>query len=86
MSETFNIHNGLNQGDALSSLLFNLVLEYAIKEVQKDKDGLQLNGITQLLTYADDVALLGDNREINNNKTLSDKTKELGLQISAKQN
>jgi len=84
MSETFNIHNGLKQGDALSPLLFNLVLEYAIKELQKGEDGLRLNGITQLLTYADDVALLGDNKEtlIDNTKTLLDRTKKLGLQVS----
>ena len=84
MSETFNIHSGLKQGDALSPLLFNLVLEYAIKEMQKSNDGLQLNGTTQILTYADDIALLGDNKEtlINNAKILLDKTKELGLQIN----
>jgi hypothetical protein len=28
------IENGLNQGDALSPLLFNFALEYAIKKVQ----------------------------------------------------
>jgi len=46
---------------------------------------LQLNGITKLLTYAVDVALLGDNKEtlINNIKTLLDEAKEIGLQISA---
>ena len=82
LSSTFNIHSRLKQGDALSPLLFNLVLEYAIKEMQKS-DGLQLNGTTQILTYADDIALLGDNKEtlINNTKILLDKTKELGLQI-----
>lgn len=84
MSKTFNIHSGLKQGDALSFLLFNLILEHIIKEMQKDEDSRQLNDITQLLTYADDVALLEDNKEtlINNTKTLLDKTKELGLQIS----
>ena len=83
MSETFNTHSVLKQGDALSPLLFNLVLEYVIKEMQKSNDGLQLNG-TQLLTYADDIVLLGDNKEtlINNTKILLDKTKELGLQIN----
>lgn len=71
MSEIFNIHSGLKQGDALLPLLFNLVLEYAIREMQKSEDRLQLNDITQLLTYADDIVLLGDNSEtiINNSKT-----------------
>jgi hypothetical protein len=33
LSEMFPIRNGLKQGDALSTLLFNLALEYAIKRV-----------------------------------------------------
>jgi hypothetical protein len=32
-SDTFPIKNGLKQGDALSQLLFNFALEYAIKRV-----------------------------------------------------
>jgi hypothetical protein len=37
LSETFPIQNGLNKGDALSPLLFNSALEYAIKTVQQNK-------------------------------------------------
>jgi hypothetical protein len=33
LSDSFSIQNGLKQGDALSPLLFNFALEYAIRKV-----------------------------------------------------
>jgi hypothetical protein len=49
LSHMFPIRNGLKQGDALSPLLSNFLLVYAIKRVQVNQDGLKLNGTHQLL-------------------------------------
>jgi hypothetical protein len=59
LSDRFPIKNGLKQGDALSPLLFNFALVYAIKRVQINQDGVKLNGTHAFLAYADDVNMLG---------------------------
>jgi hypothetical protein len=62
MSDSFPVQNAQNQGDALSPLFFNFTLEYAFRKVQENQVDDELSRTRQLLVYADDVNLLGDNR------------------------
>jgi hypothetical protein len=77
LSDKFNIQNGLKQGDALSPLLFNFALEYAIRRVQEKQEGLKLNGTHQLLACADDI------RYRTHHQALLHASKEVGLEVNS---
>jgi len=68
----------------LTPMLFNFTLEYAIRRVQENRDGLKLNGTHQLLAYADDVNILGGSIHTlkENAEVLVAATRQIGLEVS----
>ena len=85
LSDILSIKNGLKEGDALSPLLFDFSLEYAVRRIKVNQDGLKLNGAHLLLVYADYVNILGES--VHNMKknidTLIVTSKDTGLQVNA---
>jgi hypothetical protein len=83
-SDNFSIQNDIKQGDALSPLLLKFTLEYASRKVKEKQVGLKLNGIHQLLVYADDVNLLGNNKYTikKTTETSIDASTEFGLEVN----
>jgi len=60
-------------------------LEYSIRRVQGNKDGLKLNGTHQLLVYSYDVNMLGGSVHTikENAAALVVASKEFGLEVNA---
>ena len=78
------LKNGLKQVDILSIFPFNFAIEYAIRRVQTNQDGLKLNGTHQLLVEADDVIMGGRVHTIKKKtESLVGDSMEIGLEANA---
>ena len=64
---------------------FNFPLDFAIRRVQVNQDGLKLNGTHQRLVYAGDVDILGGSVHTikENAEALLLSSKEIGLEVNA---
>ena len=69
-------------------LPFNFAVEYAIKRVQVNQDGLKLNSTHQFQVYADDVNILGGSRCTmkKNTEAFVVSSKKFGLDVNADKN
>ena len=85
LSDMFLIGNDLKHRVDLSPLLLNCALDYAIRRVQVNQDGLKLKGTHQLLAYANDVNILGGSIHTvkKNAEALVAATKENALEVNA---
>jgi hypothetical protein len=83
LPHAFPFRNSLKQEIQLS-LLFNFVLEYAIRKAQENQEGQKLNRIHQFLVYPDDGNILDENiNTIKKTKeALSESRRKLGLEVS----
>lgn len=57
-TQEFDIGKGVRQGDALSTILFNIVLERMIRKIDINPGGSIYNRMIQILAYADDVVVI----------------------------
>lgn len=84
ISKEFQIRRGVKQGDVLSPLLFNLVLERIIREININPGGTIYTRRSQVLAFADDLCIIGrkkeDIEEICN--SMQQMSQQCGLQIN----
>jgi hypothetical protein len=87
LSDYFPIQNGLKQKYALSLLLFNFALEYAVRNVQENPVRVKLSGTRQLPAYDNYMHLLGDNIDATKKDTETSIgiSKEVGLEVNAEE-
>jgi hypothetical protein len=84
LPDAFPIQNGPKQGDALWLLLYNFALEYIIRNIQENQEGMELNGTHQLLFYADDVNVMDEHIKTGRRNTeavLEPRSREVGLNM-----
>jgi sorting nexin-29 len=84
LSQQFDVKSGVRQGDPLPTVLFNLVLEYAVTNITYNPGGTIFTTQHQLLAFADDICIVATNP-----RALTDAFNELevvstkiGLQIN----
>ena len=79
-TDVFNINNGLRQGDALMTVLFNLMLEAAL--LKTDLRGNMSTRTKQLCAYADDVVIIAQMQKALKEIFITQKAEKLGFIIN----
>jgi hypothetical protein len=85
MSETFSVETGLKQGVAFSPLLFNIALEKAVRVLQNEARGLNVDEHQiKVLGFTDDLNILGDSLDdtVRATEILERAAERIGLHIN----
>lgn len=84
LSDVFDIEEGLRQGDPLATLLFNLMLEAAVRNMDMDTGSTIFTKSSQLLGFADDLDIIGRSMDVVKEKfvSLDRKGTDLGLKVN----
>jgi hypothetical protein len=85
-SESFETRQGLRQGDVLSTLFFNVVLEVIVRRANLQTTITIYNKETQLLAYADDIDIVGRSQSAIQNAylALEGEAAKVGLKFEQK--
>ncbi|KAL1116359.1 hypothetical protein AAG570_004834 [Ranatra chinensis] len=83
-SRVISCRRGVRQGDPLSPLLFNCVMDHALGKLNSDVGYSYEGAVIKALAYADDVILIASSREglQDNLERLSGGLGECGLQVN----
>lgn len=84
VSKSFQVKDGLRQGDPLSAVVFNFVLEKVIRDAKINRSGLLYHKKHQCLAYADDIVIVCRSKtELQDVlKRLEKAAQKLGLKIN----
>jgi hypothetical protein len=82
LPDSFNVGAGVRQGDALSVIVFNLVLDYIIKQLDI-RENISTK-VVQSNAYADDVVIISRNLKALEEalQELDNTAQEIGSTIS----
>jgi sorting nexin-29 len=84
LSSRLKVNKGLREGDAIAPLLFNVVLEIAIRKSKLQTYRTIFDRCSQITAFSDDVVIMG--RRLQNVKevftSLDQQTNKMGLEIN----